>query len=172
MKTDDYEYTSKAHTMTERDWEEVDRSSRDTLSCLLIYLGAEDIGETHGNCCLDLSCVMSGKRVAVEIKDRNIPHDRWGDILVEDLKQECNQRRVDKGQFDTTLAVNVYIDKVIAMASMFDKDARHSAKYAPCTTLVKGGDHTRILKHFCNLPQRRKWKFERFGEVYKFSKID
>lgn len=74
--------------MTERDWEEIDRSSRRVVECLLSSMGVDGIGEMHGNCCVDLSCVANGKKVCLEIKDRSFSHDKYGDILVEDLKQE------------------------------------------------------------------------------------
>lgn len=58
--------------MTSKDWDDIDKSSRQLLSCFLAYVGAEDIGETHGNCCIDLSCIMNNKAVALEIKDREL----------------------------------------------------------------------------------------------------
>ena len=83
-------------TMTEQDWEEIDRSSRTIVSCLLeTTLSATSIGEMHGNCCIDLSCIINDKRIAIEIKDRSFPHDRYNDILVEDIKQECTSRRIN-----------------------------------------------------------------------------
>ena len=42
---------------------------------------------------------------------------------------------------------------------MYDKAARHSKKYAPATTLVKGADHSYVLKDFTHLPQRYLFKF-------------
>lgn len=101
-------YETGTCTMTEADWDAIDKSSRCLLSCFLeAKLSATSIGESHGNCCWDLSCQIRGKNVAVEIKDRGYSHDRFGDILVEESKQ------VDIGSkknFDTSLAVNVYND--------------------------------------------------------------
>ena len=94
--------------------------------------------------------------MAVEIKDRGYPHDKFGDILVEESKQ------VDIGSkkaFDTALAVNVFNDGVLAVANLYDKNAKHFKKRAPATTLVKGADHTFILKDFTSLPQRHVFKF-------------
>lgn len=71
----DYDNTDNSNTMTAKDWDEVDRSSRTLLSCFLVETKATDIGETHGNCCIDLSCHINGKAVAFEIKDRSFPHN-------------------------------------------------------------------------------------------------
>ena len=95
--TNDYEDISISNTMSEQDWEDIDRSSRTLISCLLESTSATDIGETHGNCCIDLSCIVNGKKVAIEIKERNFPHDTYSDILVEDLKQDCTTRRIENG---------------------------------------------------------------------------
>lgn len=95
--TNDYEYTDNINSMTEQDWDEVDRSSRTLLSCWLITTNATGIGEAHGNCCIDLSCICNGKKIAIEVKDRAMPHDRFGDILVEDLKQDATSRRIENG---------------------------------------------------------------------------
>ena len=99
--------------------------------------------------------MINDKRVAVEIKDRGYNHDRYGDILVEDSKQEC----ISKKDFDSAIAVNVFKDKVLCLANLFDKDATHSKMKAPTTTLVKGALHNYIWKEFTHLPQRLKFKF-------------
>lgn len=154
--------------MTEADWDQIDKSSRCLLSCFLeTKLSATSIGESHGNVCWDLSCCIRGKKVAVEIKDRGYPHDRFGDILVEESKQ------VDIGSkkaFDTALAVNVFNDRVLAVANLYDKDAKHFKKKAPATTLVKGADHTSIWKDFTSLPQRYKFKFTLVGAHWSFQR--
>lgn len=159
-------------TMTEQDWEDIDRSSRAIVSCLLENtLSATSIGEMHGNCCIDLSCIINDKRIAIEIKDRSFPHDRFGDILVEGIKQECTSRRIDNNQFDTALAVNVFNDKTLAIANMYDKAAKHFKRYAPATTLVKGADHSYVLKDFTSLPQKYLFKFHATSSGTIFKRI-
>lgn len=161
-------YDDGGNCMSAQDWEEVDRSSREILSCFLeTKLSAENIGESHGNVCWDLSCVVNGKRVAVEVKDRGYDHDRFGDILVEDSKQEC----ISKKDFDAALAVNVFKDGVLCAASLFDGRARHFRKKAPVTTLVKGALHDYIWKEFTSLPQRLKVRFRRDADGWNFRKI-
>jgi hypothetical protein len=130
-------------------------------------LSASNIGESRGNCCWDLSCIINEKRVAVEVKDRGYYHDRFGDILVEDSKQEC----IANKDFDSALAVNVFKDKVICLANLFDKQARHFKKKAPTTTLVKGALHDYILKEFTSLPQRLKFRFWQNADGWRFQKL-
>lgn len=83
--------------MTDKDWDEVDRSSRQLLSCFLEKVGAQEIGEMTGNCCVDLSCMLNDKPVCIEIKDRSFESTRYGDILVESLKQERTTKRILNG---------------------------------------------------------------------------
>lgn len=146
----------------------MDRRSRELLSCFLeTKLSASCIGESRGNCCWDLSCVINGKRVAVEVKDRGYDHDRFGDILVEDSKQEC----ISKKDFDSALAVNVFKDDVLCAASLFDRQAKHFKKKAPTTTLVKGARHDYIWKEFTSLPQRLKLRFRKDAGGWRFQKL-
>lgn len=77
------------NTMTEQDWEEVDRSSRVIVSTFLSAIGATDIGESRGCCCWDLSCCLKGKPTSVEIKDRTFEHSRYGDVMIETVKAEA-----------------------------------------------------------------------------------
>ena len=75
--------------MTDKDWEEVDRSSRTVVSAFLSAAGATGISESHGNCCWDLSCCLKGKPTSVEIKDRTFAHDKYGDVMIETVKAEA-----------------------------------------------------------------------------------
>lgn len=84
-------------SMTENDWKAVDKDSRCILSCFLEEIGAKEIGEMTGNCCVDLSCTINNKPVCIEIKDRSFDSTRFGDILVESLKQDCTTRRIMNG---------------------------------------------------------------------------
>lgn len=115
--------------------------------------------------------MANGRRIAVEVKDRSFPHDRYGDILVEDIKQECTSRRIDDDQFDAALAVNVFTDGTLAVANMYDKAAKHFKKRAPATTLVKGADHAYVLKDFASLPQKYVFGFTRADGGYVFRKL-
>ena len=82
--------------MTEKQWQDVDARSRGIVSCLLCDLDASRIGESSGCCCWDLSCLLKGKPTSVEIKERSIPHNRFGDIMVEDIKVQAT---LDKQEF-------------------------------------------------------------------------
>lgn len=116
-------YDDGGNSMTDKDWDEVDRSSRELLSCFLeTKLSADCIGESRGNCCWDLSCVVNGKPLSLEIKERHIPHDRYSDIMIEEIKAEATAR---KKQFKVNLVANVHSDNVICLARMDDKDAKH-----------------------------------------------
>ena len=81
------------NTMTEQDWIDVDASSRAVVSCLLDFFKAGEIGESNGCCCWDLSCTLKGVPTSVEIKARNIPHDRYDDVMIEQVKADATLRK-------------------------------------------------------------------------------
>lgn len=144
-------------TMTEQDWEDIDKNSRDLLSCFLeTKLSATAVGESHGNCCWDLSCMINDKSVSLEIKERHIPHDRYSDIMIEEIKAEATAK---KKQFKVNLVANVHSDNVICLARMDDKDAKHQTRMCRRTTLVKGALQDWVQKDVVFLPQRLKVKF-------------
>lgn len=158
--------------MTEKDWDEIDRSSRTLVKQWLKSIGMSNIADSHGNCCYDLTFVgRNGVKVAVEIKDRTFRHDKYGDIFAEDIKQECNNRRMANGEFDKALAVNVFTDNVFAVANLNDKDAKHSRKYCPYTSMVKGESKEYVVKDVLSLPQRLKIRFQMDNNGYKFTKM-
>lgn len=109
-----------ACTMTNEDWEQVDYSSRSIVSCLLSSLGATDIGTSSGCCCWDLSCLLKGAPTSIEVKDRSVPHDRYGDIMVEQVKVDAT---MSKQKFSQRLAVNVHTDNMLCLARIDDPDA-------------------------------------------------
>ena len=114
-------YDDGGNSMSTQDWDEIDRSSRELLSCFLEKVGAQEIGEMTGNCCVDLSCMLNNKPVCIEIKDRNFESTKYGDILVENLKQECTTKRIMNGQFQAALAVNVLCAKRILLTASTKK---------------------------------------------------
>lgn len=157
--------------MTENDWLEIDNSSRCVITNLLSAMGASDIGDSHGNCSWDISCVIKTKPICIEIKDRNMPHTKYSDMMVEQIKQDCNNRRIDNGQFKDCLVASVYSDNVICLANINDKDAVHKTKYCKRTTLVKGASHDYIQKEIILLPQRKKVRYEINEGRFKFSRV-
>ena len=78
------------NTMTEKDWNEVDLDSRKVFKQLLATLGAADIEDSRGNCCVDVFFTLKGVRCAAELKRRSFPHDRYGDVFGEAIKLECS----------------------------------------------------------------------------------
>ena len=79
--------------------------------------------------------MINDKMVSLEIKDRNIPHDKYSDIMIEEIKAEATAR---KKQFSVNVEANVHSDNVICLARMDDKDAKHQTRMCRRTTLVKG----------------------------------
>lgn len=84
--------------MTKEKWRNIDKKSRVLVRKLLRTIGATTILESCGNCSYDLKCNIKGKVVLVEIKDRNFPHDRYGDVFCEEDKKTCNNRRIMNGE--------------------------------------------------------------------------
>lgn len=157
--------------MTENDWEEIDYNSRVIVRNFLSAINADAIGESTGNCSWDVSCIINDKPISIEIKDRNMPHNRYSDMMVEQIKQDCNNRRIGNGQFKECLVVSVYTDNVMCLANINDKDAIHKTKYCKYTTLIKGANHNYVPKEIVILPQRKKIRYEYVNGNLKFSKV-
>ena len=86
----------------------------------------QSVDDTYCLCSYDLLWIKkTGKRVAIEIKDRSFPSNRYGDVFGESLKETCNQRRLDNKEFDQVLICNVYTDNIIAFADLYDTKAKH-----------------------------------------------
>ena len=139
-------------------WNIIDQDSRlsvcDLLSTALSNY-VDNIADSHGNCVWDLSCEFNGKTCSIEIKDRSFPHDKFGDIFAEDTKQIYTAQNYS---FQTSLAINVFTDGVIAMANLYDKRAKHFKRWCPRTTLVEEDDYNYIEKDCLSLPQAAKFK--------------
>jgi hypothetical protein len=99
---------------------------------------------SQGNCSWDLSCVINDKNISIEIKDRNIPHNKFSDMMVEQIKQDCNNRRINNNEFNQCIVASVYTDNVICLANINDKDAIRKTKYCKYTTLIKGASHNYV----------------------------
>ena len=144
--------------MTDKDWEEVDKSSRqqmiEFLSC---QISADGIYESTGNCSYDISVMINGKRVGIEIKDRNCDLSSFGDMMITDYKYNCNMRRLGT-QFDRFWIVSFYKDHKFAMVSIKDPDMRIQKKRCNYTTLVKGASNDKVEKTCYIYPQRVKFQ--------------
>lgn len=73
--------------MTEQDWDNIDKSSRELVKSFLKTIGAESIEDSHGNCSYDLKAKVNGKVILIEVKDRTFPHNRFGDVFAEGIKR-------------------------------------------------------------------------------------
>ena len=79
-------------TYSEKFWSEIDRPSRETVTAFFSKYGQVE-GST-GNCWYDLVWTYKDRKIAIEIKDRAFAHDRYGDIMCEEIKKECKIRNL------------------------------------------------------------------------------
>ena len=84
--------------MTKKKWANLDKKSRTLVRQSLRSIGATTIYDSCGNCSYDLKCIIKGKVILVEIKDRNFPHSRYGDVFCEEDKKTFNNRRIMNGE--------------------------------------------------------------------------
>lgn len=162
--------------MTKKDWEKLDEASRNIMRNFLSSIGAGAIGgdntdNKQGNCSWDLSCTINDKPVSVEIKDRNMPHTKFSDMMIEQIKQKCNNERISKNEFAECLVASLYSDNVICLANINDKDAVRKTKYCRQTTLIKGASHNYVLKEIILLPQRKKIRYEIQNGKFVFREV-
>lgn len=157
--------------MNEKKWNDIDKSSRELLKQFFKAVKADKIEDSHGNCSYDLKVQLKGKTVLVEVKDRTFPHDRYGDIFAEGIKQTCNNRRIANGEADLCWVVNVFTDNVFCIADINDKRAKVTKKWCPYTTLVDDASRDFVQKTTLSLPQTMKVKFFNDCSQLKFKKL-
>lgn len=153
--------------MTKKDWEAVDQESRELVKMMLEKNNWENIKMTTGNCCYDIYGEIKGKRIAVEVKYRNYTLSDFGDVFVELDKRTNVQKRIDKGEVDGGIAVNVYNNGFMAISNLFNKDGKIVERYCPTTSMVKGGSTQCVKKQCLSLPQTFIYKIVKLsnGEV-------
>ena len=158
--------------MTKKKWRDIDKKSRTLVKKLLRSIGATTILDSCGNCSYDLKCNIKGRIVLVEIKDRNFPHSRYGDVFCEEDKKTCNNRRIMNGEAQSCIIVNVFTDKFICIANVNDKNGVVKTMYCPITTLCDDRSKDMVAKKILSLPQTMKFKYSKNGKNdYKFERI-
>ena len=158
--------------MTQKKWKNIDKKSRTLVIKLLRSIGATTIFESQVNCSYDLKCKIKGRIVLVEIKDRNFPHDRYGDVFCEEDKKTYNNKRIMNGEAQSCIIINVFTDKFICIANVNDKNGIVKTMYCPNTTLCDDRSRDMIQKKILSLPQTMKFKYSKNGKNdYKFERI-
>ena len=110
---------------------------------------------------VDLSCEISGKRVAIEVKEREYTSNTFGDILIE--KQKVDKANKDEN-FDSVLAINIYKDNVLAISNI--KNGKSKWLKCPVTSCFNRREY--VWKECWIMPQSHKI---RILENEKFVKI-
>ena len=158
--------------MTQKKWKNIDKKSRELVIKLLRSIGATTIFESQVNCSYDLKCKIKGRIVLVEIKDRNFPHNRYGDVFCEEDKKTYNNRRIMNGEAQSCIIINVFTDKFICIANVNDKNGVVKTMLCPNTTLCDDRSKEMIQKKILSLPQTMKFKYSKNGKNdYKFERI-
>lgn len=139
--TESYQKYTLQHqndTMTDDDWDNVDKSHRQTAYQLFKQLGATQIVFSTGNCCYDISFNFNGKRIVCELKDREQRAKNYNDVMIEKIKYDSLARRLANGEFDRALAMNHYPDGTIRLANIFKSKHTQRKMRCPNTSYVKG----------------------------------
>ena len=157
--------------MTDKDWEEVDLTSRQIFCKYLEQIGATEIKNSSGNCCYDISCQLKGKQIGFELKDRQIPSDKYGDQMIELYKEIGNDKRINRNEFEHCIVASFFTDNVIAMANIKDKDRTYKKEWCQNTTMIKGCSKKYVLKDTIHLPQRVKIKWSKVNNEYNFQRV-
>ena len=158
--------------MTQKKWRDIDKKSRELVKKLLRSIGATVISESQVNCSYDLKVQLKGKTILVEIKDRNFPHNRYGDVFCQEDKRTCNNRRIANGEAQSCIIINVFTDKFICIANVNDKNGVVKTMYCPITTLCDDRSKDMIAKKILSLPQTMKFKYSKIGKNdFKFERI-
>lgn len=131
--------------------------------------GLEGLGEYYY---LDLIATRKdGKKIGIECKKRNIPSNRYGDVIIEKSKKDKAINDLRQHTYDFIVAANIFCDNVIAFDSIAravnDTKCRDINKLAPRTT--DGTNNDLVQKTFFSMTQTEKIAFETDGEIiYNF----
>ena len=131
----------------------IDKDSKQLVINFLssIGLSSYDFDEVDQYHYVDLSCEISGKRVAIEVKEREYTSTIFGDILIE--KQKVDKANKDEN-FDTVLAINIYKDNVLAISNI--KNGKSKWLKCPETSCFNRRDY--VWKECWIMPQSKKYQ--------------
>ena len=133
----------------------IDKESKELVINFLssIGLSSYDFDEVDQYHYVDLSCTISDKRVAIEVKEREYKSNTFGDILIE--KQKVDKANKDKN-FDTVLAINIYKDNVLAISNI--KNGKSKWLKCPETSCFNRREY--VWKECWLMPQSKKYQIK------------
>ena len=133
----------------------IDKDSKQLVINFLssIGLSSYDFDEVDQYKYVDLSCTISDKRVAIEVKEREYTSNTFGDILIE--KQKVDKANKDEN-FDTVLAINIYKDNVLAISNI--KNGKSKWLKCPATSCFNRRDY--VWKECWLMPQTKKYQIK------------
>ena len=102
---------------------------------------------------VDLSCTISNKRVAIEVKEREYTSNTFGDIMIE--KQKVDKANKDEN-FDSVLAINIYKDNVLAISNI--KNGKSKWLKCPETSCFNRREY--VWKECWLMPQTKKYQIK------------
>lgn len=130
-----------------------DKASKQIVQSFLssIGLSSYDFDDIDQYKYVDLSCTISDKRVAIEVKEREYTSTTFGDILIE--KQKVDKADKDEN-FDTVLAVNIFKDNVLAISNI----KNGSSKWLKCPETSYFDRKEYVWKECWIMPQQKKYQ--------------
>ena len=142
----------------------IDKESKQLVINYLssIGLSSYDFDEVDQYHYVDLSCEISGKKIGIEVKNREkYKSNSFGDVLIE-------QHKVDEGrklkEYDAIFAFNIFQDHIMAYSNV--ENGKPKDLYCPSTSYFKNRSYKN--KQCWSMPQSHKI---RILENNKFVKI-
>lgn len=155
--------------MTEKDWDEIDSSSRQVFQSFLRHLGYSEIKGSTGLNSMDITGKSKkGKIHCFELKDRNLLSSTYNDHIIDMDKFKGLDNRKLKYNYDKIFIVSFFRDGVMVINNLYDEDRKVFGNRANETTMIKGVKSIKKLKQQISYPQKHKISIEKTAEDYKF----
>lgn len=152
------------------DINDIDKPSRDLIKEFLTQVGYDDIFDSLNQFQeWDLRANKNGKKYSFELKQRNINHDTYNDMIIEKYKYETNLKNLENKIFDYCFIVYVFNDTIITITNIKKPIIREFKAWAKQTTHFKNKKW--VLKDFVSFEQAIKIKFSKNNDKFTFKKI-
>ncbi len=110
-----------------------------------------------------------GKRIGIECKGRNCPHDFYGDAIIDFAPKYTDAvASIEAGAVDAVLVANTFADGILSF-SMMQNGAKTQPHLAPHTSHF--ADRRRIPKEFWRMEQEARYRYTSGADGFDFGRV-
>jgi hypothetical protein len=140
------------NSMSKKDWDIIDRSSRIIFKDFLrrhYNDNIKQISDIKVKSANDLMVLRKdNKKILFELKDRRIPHNKFSDIMIEVGKEQSLKYK----EHDKIFIVSFYNDDYMAICELLKEKITYNEKWCPNQSMIIGANQFMINKPTVHLP--------------------